>query len=131
MNGVKIRVRYYETDKSMVVHHSNFISYFEVARTEFLRNIGISYRKIEEKGIFLVVTETGCKYFSNGGYDDEISINVKLSWIKHASLCFNYEAYLENKLIAQGYTVLASVSTARKPVRFPSELRETLLKAAK
>ncbi len=67
---IQIRVRYQETDGQARVHHANYFTYFELARTEILRASGMSYRQVEEAGYHLVVAEIGCEYFLPANFDD-------------------------------------------------------------
>ena len=66
----KLRVRYQETDKMGIVYHSNYLVWFEIARTEFFRKMGVSYTKLEKEGYCLLVAEANCKYRAHEGYDD-------------------------------------------------------------
>lgn len=72
-------VKYYETDKMGVVHHSNYIRWFEEARVEFMRNAGISYKTMEDEGIQIPVVTVSCKYKSPAKFDDTVLVRV---WIK-------------------------------------------------
>ena len=66
---ITVRVRYQETDGQRRVHHANYLNYFEVARTEMLRASGITYRELEDAGVFLVVSEATCSYKAPADYD--------------------------------------------------------------
>ena len=72
-------VKYYETDQMGVVHHSNYIRWFEEARVEFMRNAGISYKTMEDEGIQIPVVTVSCKYKSPAKFDDTVIVRV---WIK-------------------------------------------------
>lgn len=73
------QVKYYETDKMGVVHHSNYIRWFEEARVEFMRNNGISYRVMEDEGVMIPVVSVSCKYRSPAKFDDVVVVQT---WIK-------------------------------------------------
>ena len=78
-----LRVRYAETDQMAVVYHSNYIIWFEVGRTEMLRQLGLSYREMEEDGMVLPVVEVKCRYKHPARYDDEITIRT---WVAQMEL---------------------------------------------
>ena len=73
-----IRVRYNETDQMGVVYHGNYASYFEVARTEWLRNLGVTYKEMEENGTMLPVISLSFKFLKSAMYDDLLTISVSL-----------------------------------------------------
>ncbi len=122
-----IKVRYAETDRMGVVYYANYLVYFEVARTELLRALGVSYRDMEETdGIYLMVAESNVKYISPLTYDDDISVHTTLGFVKNASLSFNYRIYREGKLAAEGMTVHVCTNRSRRPVRLPDRVRTCL-----
>ena len=73
------RVRYGETDQMGVVYHAHYFFLFETARTELLREAGMAYRDLETRGVYLVVTDTGCRFVSNAGYDELISVTTRVT----------------------------------------------------
>jgi acyl-CoA thioester hydrolase len=126
----KVRVRYGETDQMGVAYYGNYASYFEVGRVETLRNIGLSYREIEENGIMLPVSEFNVKYLNPVKYDDVITIKTKLSSVLGARLTFEYDMFNSNNVLcAQGYTVLVFIDKdSRRPVKAPNYFLEKLKK---
>ncbi|MDR2359471.1 MAG: acyl-CoA thioesterase [Prevotellaceae bacterium] len=128
MHETKIRVQYYETDSMGVVHHSNYIRYFEIGRTEFIRARGISYAGIEADGVLMPVISTECRYFLSAGYDEILTIRTKISGKITARICFTYEIYNESaQLICTGSTTLAFVDAAtHHPVRPPEAVAKLL-----
>ena len=76
---VTARVRYGETDQMGVVYHANYLSFFEVARTELIRLRGVAYSALEEGGLRLMVTEAAMQYHSPGHYDDVLAITTRLA----------------------------------------------------
>ena len=82
---IQIRVRYQETDGQARVHHANYFTYFELARTEILRASGMSYRQVEEAGYHLVVAEIGCEYFLPANFDDVLTLRTTVVRVKGAS----------------------------------------------
>jgi acyl-CoA thioester hydrolase len=118
---VRARVRYGETDQMGVVYHPNFIRYFEMGRTEFMRSAGITYRELEEKGILLVVVEATARYHANVGYDEEIVIRTVVGEVGPATVTFLYEIEdARGRLLCDGSTRLASCNRDKKPVRLPA-----------
>ncbi|HHY82274.1 MAG TPA: acyl-CoA thioesterase [Clostridiales bacterium] len=114
----KIRVRYKETDQMGVVHHSNYYTWFEAARTEFMRNGGLSYRQLEEMGIMLPLLETHCTYLHGAKYDDVVIIRTRLTHYAGVRLTMEYEAIREEDglLLAKGSTVHAFTDSNLKPL---------------
>jgi len=114
----KIRVRYKETDQMGIVHHSNYYVWFEVARTEYLRHQGISYRELEERGVMLPLTETHCKYLQGAKYDDAVTIRTSMTGFSGARITMEYDVIREkdNCLLAKGKTVHAITNKDLKPI---------------
>jgi len=73
-HDLQIRVRYQETDAMGRLHHANYLTYFELGRTELLRAAGFNYRQVEEQGLFLVVSEMKCRYLRPANYDDLLTL---------------------------------------------------------
>jgi len=120
---LQIRVRYQETDAQTRVHHANYITYFEVARTEMLRASGYSYREMEDEGVFLVVSEINVRYLLPAQFDDELTIQTTVAKAKGARITFEYRIQRHEELLATGETVLACVSREGKPMRLPRHFR--------
>ncbi len=122
----KIRVRYSETDKMGYVYYGNYAAYFEVARTEMIRKIGLTYRSMEEQGIMLPVLSFSIKYFRPAFYDDLLTIKTILKQLPSSRIEFEYEVYNEaGKLLNKAETTLAFVDAkTMKPVAAPEILIE-------
>ena len=120
----QIRVRYQETDNMGVVYYANYFIWFEVARTEYLRSAGISYRHMEEKGMYLMVAGASCQYKSPARYDDVVRIQTWISKMKNSSLDFAHKIYIGDKLIALGESVHVFTNKAGRPIRIPKEIRD-------
>ena len=86
-----VRVRYKETDQMGVVHHTNYIVWFEVGRTDLLRQLGLSYRDLEGRGILLPVVDLSCRYMEAARYDDEIRILTRIADLTPGKIIFSYE----------------------------------------
>ena len=122
----KIRVRYVETDQMGVVWHGNYLQYFEIGRTEALRDCGWSYRGLEEAGIMLPLVEAHLEYARPAKYDDLLTVKTMVREPPTARLRFDYEVYNEaGEILTTGYTVLGFVDAkTRRPCRPPAKLRE-------
>lgn len=120
-----LRVRYSEVDQMGVVHHSRYLSYFEIARTEYLRASGYTYREFEQLGLFLVIVRVSCSYKYPIRYDDVINIKTKIERITPAKIEHSYEIRDESysKLHAQAQTTLACVDTSGAVQRIPEFLQ--------
>lgn len=107
---IKIRVRYSETDQMGVVYHGNYAQYFEMGRVEWLRNMGISYRWMEDSGIMLPVVSLTMNYKKPARYDDLLTIKTKMLKLSSVKIEFDYEITNENnELLTTGYSVLVFV----------------------
>lgn len=129
-NETLIRVRYGETDQMGVVYHANYASYFEVGRTEWLRQYGITYKSMEESGIMLPVISLSINYKNSARYDDLIKVITTLKREPRASIEFDYKLIdASEKILATGNTVLAFIDMVRKrPTRCPQYLLDKLQK---
>lgn len=104
------RVTYPETDQMGAVHHSNYAKYFEVARWELFRHIGIPYHSVEEAGFILPVTQMNFKFMKPARYDEKLTVMTKLKAIKGVRIWFAYKLYNERgELINEAETELAFV----------------------
>src|SRR5438105_3293566 len=102
-----LRVRYGETDRMGYVYYGNYAQYFEVARVEALRNLGFSYRKLEDEGLILPVLNYSVKFIMPAFYDERLKIKVTIKQLPMARIKFNYEAYNEkDELITIADTTL-------------------------
>ena len=127
-NETQIRVRYGETDQMGVVYHANYASYFEVGRTEWLRQFGITYKSMEESGVMLPVVSLTLNYKNSARYDDLIKVKTTLKKLPLASIEFEYElTNQKNELVATGNTVLAFIDMERnRPTRCPKYLLDKI-----
>lgn len=125
-----IRVRYGETDPMKYVYYGNYAEYFEVARVELFRTLGISYDEIERRGIFLPVSEYKIKYIRPGLYDQLLEIHTYIKKIPGVKIEFDYEIYNEDKVkITQASTTLFFLDAeTNKIVRCPDFLLDLINK---
>jgi len=121
-NEIQFRVRYQETDAQGRVHHANYVTYFEMGRTELLRSQGLSYRQLEEEGFYLVVAGLEIKYFSGAKYDDLLRLVTRTLRLKGATVEHQYEVYCGEGLIVQGKSRLGCVDKDGKVQRLPKLL---------
>ena len=123
-----VRVRYAETDRMGVVYYANYLVWFEVGRTEWLRETGWSYREMEGDGIALPVIEAHCDYRQPARYDDELEIRTRAALVTPARLRFGYEVVRlrDQVLAAAGYTVHAALDATGRPCRLPARVRALL-----
>jgi acyl-CoA thioester hydrolase len=121
-----VRVRYAETDKMGVVYYANYLVWFEIARTDWLRETGWTYRAMEREGYALPVIEAHCEYTAGARYDDEIEIETRARLVSPVRMAFDYRAVRRGDAaaIASGYTVHASVGPSGRPARLPARVRE-------
>ncbi len=121
-----VRVRYAETDQMQVVYHANYFVWFEVGRTDLLRQLGWSYREMEHAGFQLPVIEAHCHYLRPARYDDEIEIRTAGHLVSAARVAFDYEAVRRGDGVttATGRTVHAVVAADGRPCRLPERVKE-------
>jgi len=124
----KIRVRYGETDQMGYVYYGNYAEFYEVARVEMLRKLGMTYKWMESSGIMMPVLELKCKYIKPAYYDDEITIKVIVKELPKTRIIFNYELYNEQgELINLGETTLVFVNIeTKRPTVGPEEFMNKL-----
>ena len=124
----QIRVRYAETDQMGYMYHGNYPSYFEQARVEAFRAIGVSYKKMEEEGVGMPVMDLQIKYHNPARYDDLLTVVVKVPEMPRARIKYHYEIYNEEeKLITSGETTLVFMDMkTNRAVRPPKEIIKAL-----
>jgi len=120
---IEVRVRYAETDAMGVLHHANYLIYFEMGRTEMLRASGGNYRKMEEMGLFIVVVKADCRYHRPARYDDVLAIRTTVTRVTGAKIEHEYQVFRDGELLATGHTVLAVVDRSGKVLPVPEWLR--------
>jgi acyl-CoA thioester hydrolase len=119
-------VRYADTDAMGVAYYANYFVWFEVARTDLLRNLGWSYREMEESGVLLPVIETDCRYRRPARYDDELEIRTEGQLTSPIRLEFRYEVFVNGHdgNIATGRTAHAALGRNGRPCRLPARIVE-------
>jgi acyl-CoA thioester hydrolase len=119
----RVRVRYAETDQMGVVYHANYLVWLEIGRTDLLRDLGWSYREMEEAGYALPVIEAHCEYHRPARYDDELEIETTGMLLTPIRLAFDYVVSRNRERIVTGRTVHASLNLQGRPVRLPERVR--------
>jgi acyl-CoA thioester hydrolase len=121
-----VRVRYAETDKMGVVYHANYFVWFEIGRTDWLRDTGWTYRDMEADGIQLPVIEAHCEYRQGARYDDDIEIRTRAKKLSPVRVQFEYEAIrrADHVLLATGHTVHATIDREGRPMRMPERVKD-------
>src|SRR4051794_23982886 len=122
---IQVRVRYAETDRMGLLHHANYLVYFEQARTELLRDQGRSYKDLEDAGFLLVLSKVEVKYRSPAYYDDLLTIRTTVTRTSPIRLEHRYEVFREGKPVAEGSTTLACVNREGKLQPMPDWLTES------
>lgn len=126
----KVRVRYAETDMMGYCYYGNYASYFEVARVEAIRQLGFSYKQMEDDGIALPVLEFSIKYFKPAFYDDELTIETTVVEIPKARIKFEYKTFnAEGVLLNEAKTTLVFINkNTMKPCAAPDDFVRGLKK---
>lgn len=119
-----IRVRYAETDRMGLLHHANYLIYFEQARIDLLRQLGGSYRDLEDQGYLLVLVKAEVKYKAPAYFDDTLTIRTTVTRTSPVRLEHKYEVFRDGKLIAEGVTTLGCVDREGKLQPMPQWLSE-------
>jgi acyl-CoA thioester hydrolase len=124
----RIRVRYAETDTMGVVYYANYFVWFEVGRTDLLRDAGWSYRDMEADGYLLPVLEATCLYRQSAKYDDELDVRTTGALLSPVRVKFTYDVVrpADEVLLATGFTIHASIDREGRPCRLPDRVRELL-----
>ena len=119
VHEMEIRVRYQETDGQRRVHHANYLTYFEMGRTEMLRTHGHTYRAFEDAGLFMVVADASCKYQAPAEYDDLLVLRTRVEKEGAAHIKHAYEVIRGTTIIATGTTTVVCVDADGKVRRLP------------
>lgn len=127
-----VRVLYGDTDAGGVVYNANYLRYFEIGRTELMREWICSYSEIEKRGFVLPVTETWARYKAPALYDDLLTIETTVAELSRIKCKFSYKVYKQQegiskpKLLVKGYTIHAAITREGKLTRLPDEILEKL-----
>jgi acyl-CoA thioester hydrolase len=122
---IAIRVRYAETDRMGLLHHANYLVYFEQGRTELLRTMGFSYRDIEDQGFYLVLTKIQVRYKSPAYYDDLLTLRTTVTRTTLVKIEHKYEILRDGIVLAEGESTLGCVDRQGKVQPLPDSLRDS------
>lgn len=128
LNRTTARVIYGDTDRMGHAYYGNYLRWFEIGRTELFRALGLSYKAIEERGIYLPVSECRAKYASPARYDEVIVIETTVDATVKGGIKFDYRIFREDgrTLLAEGFTKHAFVDQGGRVVRPPQFIRELM-----
>ncbi|HZJ54712.1 MAG TPA: thioesterase family protein [Myxococcaceae bacterium] len=121
MFQARVRVIYGDTDQMGVVYYANYLRYFELARSEFLRAHGKSYREMEAEGLSLPVVEATCRYVAPARYEDLLLVGVEVPAVTRVTLTFRYQVTREGEsaVLCTGTTIHACLGKGGRPARLP------------
>jgi len=122
---ITIRVRYAETDRMGLLHHANYLIYFEQGRTELLRSQGLSYKDLEDRGYLLVLTKFDVRYRWPARYDDVLTLKTTVVRTTTVRIDHRYELFCEGRLLAEAASTLACIDRDGRPQALPDFLRNT------
>lgn len=126
------RVRYREVDPMGLVYHAHYVDYFEVARTEMLRDVGLAYKEVESEGVIMPVVDLQIKYHRPAFYDDLLEITARVAEVPVMRAHIDYEVRREgeDQILTTGHVTLCFVDRARnRPIRAPERFRSLFQRA--
>lgn len=125
---IELRVRYDETDPMGFVHHSNYLTYMEIGRTELYRAAGGNYRAMEEAGLLVVVVRVDCRYKSPARYDDVIHITTQVTKVTSAKIMHHYVIRRDETVLMEADVTLAVIDRSGRLQPVPDFVREAYAK---
>ena len=128
ISAVEHRVNYSETDQMGLVYHANYVVWLDMARTEHLRGTGVTYKEMEEQGVYLAVTELQVRYRRAARYDDLVRIRCWVREVASRMVTFGYaiERAATVELLATARTSLMALDRGHTPTRIPEHVRDLL-----
>ncbi len=124
VSKTKITVRYAETDRMGIAHHSNYAVWFEAARTDFIKQTGIGYGQMEERGLLAPLLELTCRFIAPAYYEDELIVTARVTKLTPVKMEFSYEVFREGekKPLATGKTLHGLVGRDMKPFHIKKDM---------
>ncbi len=119
---IELRVRYDEVDAMGLVHHSNYLRYFEIGRTELLRASGGCYRDMEAAGQWVVVVHVDCRYRKPARYDDVVTVRTRIEKVTVGKIVHAYEITCNDEKLVTASVTLVVIDKQGSPQRVPEEL---------
>lgn len=127
-NILEIRIRYAETDQMGFVYYGNYAQYLELGRVALMKQIGISYKKLEEEGVGMPVREMNIKYFKAAKYDDLIQVKTTIKERPNLKFNFIYHIYKEGVLLAEASTTLFFMDkNSQKVIKMPKDIEQIIM----
>jgi len=125
-NRFSTRVRYADTDRMGYAYYANYLRWFEVGRSELFRQLGLTYKRIEEQGVYLPVAEAHCRYLQPVRYDDRITIETTLDTSVKGAIKFDYRLFHDDgqSPVAEGFTKHPCTTPEGRVIRPPQFLRD-------
>lgn len=123
---IPVRVRYADTDRMGIVYYGTYPLYFEIGRSEFMRQRGFTYRELEEMGYHLVVVGMELKYYNSATYDDLLTVKTGICDLKSRGLSFHYRIFKDDMLLVEGKTMHICTNSHKKTSILPPSLLDTL-----
>lgn len=122
--SIEVRVTYADTDQMGVVYYANYLVWFEMVRTEYFRERGIVYKRLEDEDkIYLPVVEAHCSYKAPAKYDEIITVKTWLGETGRCRLTFEYEVSRNSKVLTTGHTKHVFIDSNSKPIEIPEKIR--------
>ncbi len=124
----EVRVRYAETDQMRIAYHANYLVWCEIGRTDLIRQSGMTYAAMEERGVKLAVSEASLRFHASARYDDLVRIETTITEVKSRSVTFAYSISraVTGERLASAVTTLVSISAAGRTVAMPADIRALL-----
>ncbi|MEW6230813.1 MAG: thioesterase family protein [Chloroflexota bacterium] len=124
----ELRVRYAETDAQGIVYYANYFIWFEVARVNYLKALGLNYAELERSGLGFVIAEASCRYHAPAHFDEAITVKTWVEDVKNRSFSLGYQVVNQDsgRILATGKTVQVFVDASGKPVPIPAQIRDSL-----
>ena len=128
-NQTTYRVIYGDTDQMGVTYYANYLRWFEMGRTELMRQAGMPYNVVENDGLYFPVIEVHCRYRSPARFDDVVSVETTIGEVERAAVRFDYILHRQedSHLLASGWTRHACVNSSGRPTRFPAKYSTLLV----
>lgn len=125
---LQLRARYAETDAMGIVHHRNYLVWFEVGRVEYMRQLGTNYAEVEKSGHFFAVSEIGARYLAPAHFDEAIEIRTWLEEIHSRTIAFRYEVSNADtgERLVTGFTRHICINSQGKVTGIPKDVRDLL-----
>jgi len=121
-----VRVRYADTDRMGIVYYGNYPAFFEMGRSEYIRQKGYTYRELEEMGYHLVVVSLEARYYNSATYDDILTVRTRMTELKSRGITFHYVITRDGTLVVEGKTKHICINSDKKPVTLPHKIIEIL-----